>query len=112
MVPVANRPAEPLRTPEQMEWIRDRFKPDGLQRLARSTQDYYDQKGYYLPDVAALAYENGVERDALLAERDTLADALRAFFREYDGNSVSMNGAPSEKTEMVMRDALAGVARG
>lgn len=56
-----------IRTPEQMEWIRVRFKPDGLVRLARSTQDYYDHKGYYLPDVAALAYANGLERDALLA---------------------------------------------
>ncbi len=56
------------RTDEQMEWIRDRFKPDGLLRLAHSTQDYYDQKGYYLPDVAALAFVTACERDALLAE--------------------------------------------
>jgi len=58
-----------LRTPEQMEWIHDRFKIDGLERLARSTQEYYDQKGYYLPDVAALAH-------AALTALDTLREAI------------------------------------
>lgn len=62
------------RTSEQLEWIRDRFKPDGLLRLAQSTQDYYDHKGYYLPDVAALAYENGRERDKALAALASLRE--------------------------------------
>ena len=55
LFPFAPLPSS-LRTPEQMEWIHDRFKIDGLARLARSTPDYYEQKGYYLPDVAALAH--------------------------------------------------------
>lgn len=45
-----------LRTPGQMEWIQQRFTIDGLERLARSTQDYYDTHGWYLPDVSALAH--------------------------------------------------------
>ncbi len=60
------------RTDEQLELIRNRFKPDGLLRLAHSTQDYYDQKGYYLPDVAALAYVTACEleqAEAKWAER-------------------------------------------
>ena len=61
------------RTPEQMEWIRERFKPDGLLRLAHSTQDYYDSHGYYLPDVAALAYMDGAELSRL---RDGLQRVL------------------------------------
>lgn len=60
---------EPLRTPEQMEWIRERFKPDGLRRLAFSTADYYEQKeGSYLPDVAALAYEEWARAEDLERE--------------------------------------------
>ena len=39
-----------------MEWIHGRFTVDGLARLACSTPDYYEQKGGYLPDVAALAH--------------------------------------------------------
>jgi hypothetical protein len=71
-------PDEPLRTPEQMEWIRDRFKPDGLRRLARSTPDYYEQKGYYLPDVAALAYAEWERAEALVAELEQLRAELRS----------------------------------
>ena len=47
-----------VRTPEQMDWIRERFKPDGLERLARADRDYLDSHGYYLGDVAALALDN------------------------------------------------------
>lgn len=46
----------PLRSQEQMEWIHDRFKIDGLERLARADRDYADSHGVYLPDVAALAH--------------------------------------------------------
>ncbi len=45
-----------LRTDEQIRWIQGRFKLDGLARLARSTPDYYETHGDYLPDVAALAH--------------------------------------------------------
>lgn len=45
-----------LRTPEQMVWIRERFTPDGLERLARPTPGYESKGCYYLPDVAALAH--------------------------------------------------------
>lgn len=62
-----------LRTPEQMEWILNRFKIDGLERLARSTQDYYDTHGNYLPDVAALAHAALKEVERLKAERRWLA---------------------------------------
>lgn len=65
-----------LRTPEQMEWINDRFKIDALARLARSTPDYYESKGYYLPDVAALAHAALL---ALEAKVEEVAVASRAL---------------------------------
>jgi hypothetical protein len=39
--------------------LRRMFKPDGLLRLARSTPEYYDTHGDYLPGVALLAYLDG-----------------------------------------------------
>ncbi len=88
------------RTDEQMELIRGRFNPDGLLRLAHSTQDYYDQKGYYLPDVAALAYVNGCERDALLAEMEQAEqDALTAE-RERDLKHAQVNAYALRVTEL------------
>lgn len=55
LFPFAPLPSS-LRTTEQMEWIHDRFKIDGLERLARAEREYADDHGHYLPDVAALAH--------------------------------------------------------
>lgn len=59
-----------LRTPEQMRWIHDRFKIDGLERLARADREYADDHGYYLPDVAALAHAALIELEQAERARD------------------------------------------
>jgi hypothetical protein len=68
-----------LRTREQMEWIHDRYKVDALERLARSTPDYYNTHGNYLPDVSALAHaaiREAQRLHAALAVANKALDAL------------------------------------
>lgn len=63
-----------LRTTEQMRWIHDRFKIDGLERLSRADRDYADSHGHYLPDVAALAHEALTTLRAIAFEANQLAE--------------------------------------
>ncbi len=92
-----------LRTPEQMEWIRERFTIEGLARLARADRDYADDHGYYLPDVAALAHDalaRCVAAEQALARATILADKWTEQDRSSDGWLRSAASA--------MRAALAG----
>lgn len=66
----ASAPPLNIRTSVQWAWIEDRFKPDGLLRLARADRDYVDSHGHYLPDVAALALRYHGEAARLREERD------------------------------------------
>lgn len=65
-----------VRTPEQVEWIRARYNPDALLRLARATPDYYEHKGSYLPDVSALAYIDWERAEKAEDDAARLRDAL------------------------------------
>ena len=104
LFPFAPLPSS-LRTPEQMEWIHDHFKIDGIERLARADRQYVADHGYYLPDVAALAH-------AALSALDELRKAIGGA-----GPLISMNGEtrmPSEcwraiETAMLHSGCLAPV---
>lgn len=78
----------PLRTREAMEWIHDRYKVDALERLARSTPDYYETHGNYLPDVSALAHAAllALEDERAMAEQsiETLRDLHKNWRRIID----------------------------
>lgn len=66
----AERLPSSLRTPEQTAWILDRFKPDGLERLARADRWYTDSHGHYVPDLAALAHAALAALEAAERDRD------------------------------------------
>jgi hypothetical protein len=74
-----------------MEWIHDRFKLDGLERLARADREYADAHGYYLPDVAALAH--------------AALEALAACRRERD-EVYAVNAANNYDRAIEAREAL------
>lgn len=96
-----------LRTREQMEWIHDRYKVDALERLARSTPDYYKTHGDYLPDVSALAHAAIYEAQRLhsaLEELLAVAERIRGgdpsldpeeWYAIRDYARVTLNGGPS-----------------
>lgn len=73
-----------------MEWINDRFKLDGLERLSRADRDYCDDHGHYLPDVAALAHAALLEIERLrgilsdeIAMAEQSAETLRDLHRNW-----------------------------
>jgi hypothetical protein len=70
--PMLNRQAreEWWEKPGRMEDLERQFKPDGLLRLARSSQDYYDSHGHYLPGVAVLALHYAAALAEAERERD------------------------------------------
>ncbi len=70
--------ASPWRTPEQMRQIQSYFKPDGLGRIARSTPEYYETHGDYLPNVAALAHAALVALVAAEARADEAINRAEA----------------------------------
>jgi hypothetical protein len=70
-----NRQDEWWEKPGRVEDLRLRFKPDGLLRLARSTPEYYESHGHYLPGLAVLAYLDGQRVRDLEAALRVLADA-------------------------------------
>ncbi len=59
-----------------MRQIQTYFKPDGLGRLARSTQEYYESHGDYLPNVAALAHAALLALEAAEAREKQLVGLL------------------------------------
>lgn len=74
--------------------LREKFKDDGLRRLAASSPDYYDSHGSYIPELAAL----------MLAERAALAasEAQVKQLQERLANALSllaMAAAVDEVTE-------------
>jgi hypothetical protein len=64
--------------PGRMEDLEQRFKPDGLLRLARSTPEYYDSHGHYLPGLAVLA----LTYHADLVEARAVAEQIHAALAE------------------------------
>jgi hypothetical protein len=64
--------------PGRMEDLEQRFKPDGLLRLARSTPEYYDSHGHYLPGLAVLALTYHADLVEARAVAERTREALRA----------------------------------
>lgn len=95
-----------LRTRDQMEWIHDRYKVDALERLARSTPDYYKTHGDYLPDVSALAHAAIREAERLRSALEELLDVAErtrsgdpsldpeGWYAVRDYARVTLNGGP------------------
>jgi hypothetical protein len=97
-----NRQDEWWEKPGRVEDLRLRFKPDGLLRLARSTPEYYESHGHYLPGLAVLAYLDGQRvRDLEAALRE--ARPFVASRSYWDDRNMEVLGridaalAPAEK---------------
>lgn len=86
--------SEPLRTPGQMQALRQFFKPDGLERLARADVPYCNSHPYYLPGLAALAHCYLEAGDALRlavagAHLITTQDEVRMSRADWDAISTA-----------------------